>query len=244
MAGPGDHGPFIESECFRDDEQQKTFHKRLRLLKANRYDPAHFSPGTLNMVESYRCGVRLPELSAWANGIGWTLPAGFPAPATPEPALPAPKPSMVAALLRRSMEVAGEHSVERYRAQLRAAEVRPHSLPAGAAEATQPATASVEAAQPLKTTQIAIVFDGLRYTAQQWKKPLGDKPKWLEACIAVAGEQGVRQTLWNPVLIGAALVRAGHVTARSVRARFQTQQMLKPWLEDWKTYEADNFEKD
>jgi hypothetical protein len=90
MAGPGDHGPFIEAECFRDEEQQRTFQKRLRLLKANRHLREHFSPGTLNMAESHRGGVRLAELAAWATGIGWSLPAPLLAlvPATPTIAKP------------------------------------------------------------------------------------------------------------------------------------------------------------
>jgi hypothetical protein len=118
-------------------------------------------------------------------------------------------------------------------------------FPAPAAAArTRPSSVAGDSPSPLETTQIAIVFDGLRYRAEKWKKPLGDQPKWLKVCIVVPGERGVRQAQWNPVLIGAALVRNGHVTARSVRARFQAQLMLKPWLDAWKTYEADNFETD
>ena len=95
---------------------------------------------------------------------------------------------------------------------------------------------------PLKTTDIAVCFDNTRWkTEKQWKKTLGDKRKWLKACIAIPGVQGVSQTHWNPVLIGAALVYAGHAKLNSVRARFQTQPLLKPWLDEWKTYEADHF---
>lgn len=96
--------------------------------------------------------------------------------------------------------------------------------------------------EPLRTSQIAIAFDGLRYTAEQWKKPLGDKPKWLKACVAMPGQRGVSETRWNPVRLGSALVQRGHASARSVRARFQRNPLLQPWLEDWKTYEADNIE--
>ena len=98
--------------------------------------------------------------------------------------------------------------------------------------------------QPLTTGDIAFCFDGLPYTEARWKKPLGDKPKWLAACVAAPGRRGVSETLWNPVFIGGALVSrcARGVSARSVRARFQTQPMLKPWLDAWKTYEADYIE--
>lgn len=98
---------------------------------------------------------------------------------------------------------------------------------------------------PLPTGDIAYCFAGLRWkTEDEWKKPLGDKPKWLEACIAIPAVRGVSETHWYPVLIGAALVRQGHVSARTVRAAFQTKPLLMPWLEAWKTYEADYFATD
>ena len=95
---------------------------------------------------------------------------------------------------------------------------------------------------PLTTGDIAFCFAGLRWDEQQWKKPLGDKPKWLQVCIAIPGARGISETRWNPVLIGAALIREGHAKSNSVRAKFQTVHLLQPWLETWKTYEADNFQ--
>ncbi len=97
---------------------------------------------------------------------------------------------------------------------------------------------------PLTTGDIAFCFAGLRWNEQKWKKPLGDKPKWLLACIAIPAVRGVSESRWNPVLIGASLVTAGHVKSNSVRAKFQTQPLLKPWLDEWKTYEADNLSAD
>lgn len=96
--------------------------------------------------------------------------------------------------------------------------------------------------RPLTTGDIAFSFDGLHWTVEKWKKPLGDKPKWLRACIVIPGARGTSETRWNPVLIGAALVQQGHANIRSVRAKFQTVPLLKPWLDAWKTYEADNFD--
>ena len=93
----------------------------------------------------------------------------------------------------------------------------------------------------LTTGDIAFCFDGLRWSEQKWKKPLGDKPKWLQACVHTPGQRGVFETRWNPVAIGAALVKDGHTQPKSVRARFQTREPLKPWLEAWKTYEADHL---
>lgn len=112
---------------------------------------------------------------------------------------------------------------------------------------TEGASGGVVAAKaeplPLTTGDIAFCFAGLRWrTEEEWKKPLGDKPRWLSACISIPGVQGVSETRWNPVLIGAALVNKGHSKPNSIRAKFQTMPQLAAWLEIWKTYEADYFD--
>lgn len=101
-----------------------------------------------------------------------------------------------------------------------------------------PASASL----PVSTRDIAHAFDGIRWSEKRWLKPLGDKPRWLAVCVARPAVQGVSQTGWNPVLIGAALVHKGYAKQNSIRARFQTKPQLKDWLEAWKTYEADSFD--
>lgn len=97
---------------------------------------------------------------------------------------------------------------------------------------------------PLTTGDIAFCFDGLHWDEDGWKKPLGDKPKWLKACIVIPGQRGVSATRWNPVLIGAELVKREYAKLNSVRSKFQTKPLLTPWREEWKTYEADNFDKE
>ena len=110
---------------------------------------------------------------------------------------------------------------------------------AGAPGGVEPAKAGP---QPLITTEIAICFaHPLWKTEKEWKKTLGDKPKWLKGCIAIPGVQGKSQTRWNPVYIGAALVLKKYAKPHHIRARFQTQQLLKQWLDEWDTYVADNF---
>ena len=124
-------------------------------------------------------------------------------------------------------------------------ESRSTAEPAATVGAPAPAPAEADVGPlPLTTGNIAFCFSGLRYTEAKWKKPLGDKPKWLEACVAIPGLQGVRETRWDPVCIGGALVRNGHVNARNVRAKFQSQPMLALWLDAWKTYEAGYIESD
>ena len=96
---------------------------------------------------------------------------------------------------------------------------------------------------PLTTSDIAFCFAGLYWkTEEEWKRPLGDQPKWLKACIVIRGRRGVSETRWNPVDIGAALVCNKHVKSNSVRGRFQTKSLLLPWLDEWKTYEAQYLE--
>jgi hypothetical protein len=120
-------------------------------------------------------------------------------------------------------------------------------VPTAQAEPVAAVGASIEpvrkqeppAPPPLTTGDIASAFDGLKWTEDQWKKPLGDKPNWLVACVSIPGRRGSIETRWNPVLIGGALVSQGHVQARNVRAKFQTSHLLQPWLDAWKTYEAD-----
>lgn len=96
---------------------------------------------------------------------------------------------------------------------------------------------------PVATGDVAHAFDGLRkWNEKAWKDNLGSPAKWLEACIALRGQRGIREHHWNPVLIGAALVRDGHAKPNNIRARFQTKRQLEDWEEAWKTYEAENFD--
>lgn len=129
--------------------------------------------------------------------------------------------------------------------ELRALAAKLNDLSEPQAEAPAGGVAGGDAAPPpLTTGDIAHYFAGLRWDETGWKKPLGDKPKWLEACIVIPGRRGVSETRWNPVLIAAALVQQGHASARNVRAKFQTQPQLIPWLDAWKTYEADYLDND
>ncbi len=95
---------------------------------------------------------------------------------------------------------------------------------------------------PIATSDIAHSFAGLGWdSAEKWMKPLGDKSKWLAACIAIPGSRGGNETRWYPVLVGAALIRRGMANVNHVRGRFQSNPQLKPWLDAWNDYEADNF---
>lgn len=112
---------------------------------------------------------------------------------------------------------------------------------AGEAEPAAVAPNTSNNPPPLGTADIASCFGGLHWTTEKWKKPLGDKPKWLQSCVVIPGVRGGSETQWDPVCIGAALVRNRHAKVNSVRAKFQTAPSLNLWLDAWKTYEADNF---
>jgi hypothetical protein len=111
-------------------------------------------------------------------------------------------------------------------------------------DATPAPVAASDGPAPLTTGDIAHCFNGLRWSESEWRRPLGDKPVWLSGSVAIPGRRGVSETRWNPVSIGAALVQQRHATPRNVRAKFQTVNLLKPWLDAWKTYEADNFDSE
>lgn len=116
--------------------------------------------------------------------------------------------------------------------------------PQEAPQAAAPEQEAPKGPLALTTGDIAFCFDGLRWNEKQWRKPLGYPPKWLQSCIVIPGQRGVREATWNPVSIAGRLVKDGYVKARSARARFQTKPQLAPWLEVWKTYEADYLDND
>ena len=97
----------------------------------------------------------------------------------------------------------------------------------------------------LSTSDIAHCFAGLHWeTEEQWKKPLGDKPKWLAVCITMRGQRGGIETHWDPVRLGAALARDKGIRVKTVRARFQTNHLLKPYLSAWSAYEEEYFSEE
>lgn len=136
-----------------------------------------------------------------------------------------------------------EKQGEPYRWSVARPEVKPEPQDATPAPVADSASNAPVTPPPVATGDVAHAFDGLRrWNEKAWKDTLGSPPKWLEACIALRGQRGIREHHWNPVLIGAALVHSGHAKANNIRARFQTKPQLSAWLEAWKTYEADNFD--
>ncbi len=105
-----------------------------------------------------------------------------------------------------------------------------------------PMTSGLQGIAGIRTTALAVAFEGLYWDHEGWKANLGKTPKWLKGCVVSPGAQGRAETLWNPVLVGAMLVAKKHVPAHRVRARFQSDRNLKAnWLVLWREFEAENL---
>ena len=227
------------------------FADRLRVAQANVSTQGPIEPVELRVgvLETPRAKVRLSDVAKFAIGCEWEIPPAMRALAGP--AASDAKGEQEGKNLRGldAMRVPGDGGMS----------IGKQWLSNDASPESQDAPTVAESADlvpepddrvrfagpaPLTTSDIAFCFDGLHWDEARWKKPLGDKPKWLQACIAIPARRGVSETRWNPVLIGAALVHGERVGVRSVRGKFQTQPLLAEWLDAWKTYEADNFDND
>ncbi|SNS34276.1 hypothetical protein SAMN06265795_102300 [Noviherbaspirillum humi] len=70
MAGPGS-GQLFTSDSFPSTDAQVKFEKRLRLLRANRYDRAVFTPPLTQYSSLGPDEVLLSEFAAWGQSVGW-----------------------------------------------------------------------------------------------------------------------------------------------------------------------------
>lgn len=88
-----------------------------------------------------------------------------------------------------------------------------------------------------KATQAGIVFEEVN---ESYSTQTCSQCGSIEGPKGLAG-LGVREWTCECGAIGAALERSGYAKQNSIRARFQTKLQLAPWLDAWKTYEADNI---
>ncbi|MCB1989769.1 MAG: hypothetical protein KDE69_15795 [Burkholderiaceae bacterium] len=109
-------------------------------------------------------------------------------------------------------------------------------------KATTPAPAVTENASSapmdgITTAQVAAIFDGLHYTAENWPKRLSDT-KWLQPALLELGAAGGATSLWCP----AKLAQLIHVrrqgtekqkTLEALNKKFKNNSVLKPWSTDW-----------
>lgn len=103
------------------------------------------------------------------------------------------------------------------------------------AGATQPkAPPAANTKKYLTKQQIITAFEGLHFTAEQWKKYLADTPKWLETCREQRGSKSAT-ALWNPALIAVALTEPPrNIPVKKLDAVFVAHSFLKQWTDDWR----------
>ena len=89
----------------------------------------------------------------------------------------------------------------------------------------------------ITTAQVAAIFDGIKYRAENWTRRLSDT-KWLEPAKVALGAQGGASSLWNP----ATLARLIHgkergtekqKTLEALNRKFKSKPVLAPWRTAW-----------
>ena len=124
--------------------------------------------------------------------------------------------------------------------------VEPEPAVVGAApaqpQAATPAPVVAESASNgpsngLATAQIAVIFDGLPYTAENWTRRASDI-KWLEPARERLGAAGGATSLWCPATLARLIHGRGRGAAKqktleALNKRFRSNPVLEPWRDAW-----------
>lgn len=95
--------------------------------------------------------------------------------------------------------------------------------------------------EPLSTSAIAQLFDGLPFATDRWASNLS-AAKWLKPAKRGLGEQGGASATWCPLTIAQLVydhekgARAKQKALASLNSRFRTNPVLKPWKDAWDDY--------
>ena len=89
----------------------------------------------------------------------------------------------------------------------------------------------------LATAQIAVIFDGLPYTAENWTRRASDI-KWLEPARERLGAAGGATSLWCPATLARLIHGRGRGAAKqktleALNKRFRSNPVLEPWRDAW-----------
>ena len=110
--------------------------------------------------------------------------------------------------------------------------------PQAAAPAPEVAeSASSVPSNGLATAQIAVIFDGLPYTAENWPKRASDI-NWLEPARERLGAAGGATSLWCPATLARLIHGRGRGAAKqktleALNKRFRSNPVLEPWRDAW-----------
>jgi hypothetical protein len=92
--------------------------------------------------------------------------------------------------------------------------------------------------EPLTTSAIAQLFDGLPFATNRWPRNLSTT-KWLKSAMRGQGERGGASATWCPLTIAQLVyghekdIRAKQKTFETLNSRFRTNPILKPWKDAW-----------
>lgn len=109
--------------------------------------------------------------------------------------------------------------------------------PQAAAPAPVADSASDAPVDGITTAQVAAIFDGIKYRAENWTRRLSDT-KWLEPAKVALGAQGGASSLWNPATLarlihGKERGTAKQKTLEALNRKFKSKPVLAPWRTAW-----------
>lgn len=94
-----------------------------------------------------------------------------------------------------------------------------------------------DTANSLTTAQVAAIFDGLQFTAENWPKRLSGS-QWLKPAQVALGAAGGATSLWNPATLARLIhgMQRGAAKQKMLQAlnkKFKSNPVLEPWRADW-----------
>lgn len=94
-----------------------------------------------------------------------------------------------------------------------------------------------DTANSLTTAQVAAIFDGLPFTAENWPKRLSGS-QWLKPAQVALGAAGGATSLWNPATLARLIhgMQRGAAKQKMLQAlnrKFKSNPVLEPWRADW-----------
>lgn len=105
------------------------------------------------------------------------------------------------------------------------------------------------AADGITTAQVAVAFDGILFSSENWPKRLSEA-KWTKEAMVAAGAAGGSSSLWNPLKLARLLYARSREdkpkNLATLNTRFKRQDVLAPWRNDWNEFyttfnDADGF---